>query len=850
MRKNLYRPKHKPYPKALSHPSLVFNPCGAYCTGGCSNDFDMGNSMNTDCRTHAGSGHDDGFCCDMMGRIAPATGWEYGKNYKIYQNIVAQHNDCAGCYVNAWEDNHSDEGACSTTMNFTFYKNEPCKGCLVTPPGVVEGWRYVWSGCADPLNFIGRDGCTNPNSFGTITNATTVAEQSNAGCPNPNSMCTQNCMMLLPGYYNTHVAGTNATNRVNTLIYGGFDKKNCFDCEPNDPNNYDNTSIQGMKLIFAGVGNNSSTGNYQTASSDAIDGQSYSFKSGSWRGYRNTMWHYNNAHGQLGQPGGPPTQASSHLWRRRSQFKINGVNRYSTDFDSCCNYVSFGCTDPNFGNYDNAAQLNCAGIPYNNKEDQNGDCLTPLGDPGTCYDSFTLDCAPCLDNNGEYASGNIGTVVGCTQDIWDACGGGGTLLSAAWTDMWAARPTSHIYGQGQVYTKEGTRLTVSSAPKCQCTNTGCMNPIYDNGSNTNTKDCEEAAPGFGTYPTAPFGNERCCTTQMFGCTDESSDNYFCSIIGSTPGVPQNQMWCMDPTTGDNCAAFPTSPGCLTTASPPGGAPLNNVTSTNQSVNNGVVQLIDDGTCNLNLASGCNDNGLTFTSLYPPGSTQCPNGCAALNYDGTIGINNPAACIYALACTDPLADNVINGTQYCVPGFPNETSAGALATAINALPDPPPVPITAQYVLDNTVSNPICCDYPFEGGPGCMDPSALNFDPTATVPLAGACLYATEGCTDPNAINYNSLNPPMVDDGSCIYSIDDPAEGTNFLDGSEILLCMDPLTKEEVLMNVCEPPKIQSEVFIERGTQTVFEPNQRLGEINTIGGLEIYGYGFYNIKRQI
>ena len=71
-----------------------------------------------------------------------------------------------------------------------------------------------------------------------------------------------------------------------------------------------------------------------------------------------------------------------------------------------------------------------------------------------------------------------------------------------------------------------------------------------------------------------------------------------------------------------------------------------------------------------------------------------------------------------------------------------------------------------------------------------------------------------------------------------------------MDGTPVQLCREPITKEEVLMNVCQPTEIQSEVFIERGKQTVFEPNQRLGEVNTIGGLEIYGYGFYNIKTQI
>ena len=102
---------------------------------------------------------------------------------------------------------------------------------------------------------------------------------------------------------------------------------------------------------------------------------------------------------------------------------------------------------------------------------------------------------------------------------------------------------------------------------------------------------------------------------------------------------------------------------------------------------------------------------------------------------------------------------------------------------------------------------------------------------------GTCVYSTEGCTDTNAINFNPN--ATLDDGSCLYSLDFPEEGTNFLDGSLMELCREPLVKEEVLMNVCQPTEIQSEVFIERGKQSVFETNQRLGEVKTIGGLIIY-----------
>ena len=151
------------------------------------------------------------------------------------------------------------------------------------------------------------------------------------------------------------------------------------------------------------------------------------------------------------------------------------------------------------------------------------------------------------------------------------------------------------------------------------------------------------------------------------------------------------------------------------------------------------------------------------------------------------------------------------------------------------------------MLTTVIPSSECCDYDLQGvGPGCMDPMALNYNPLANSD-DGSCIYPTEGCTDPDAINYNPT--AIIDDGSCEYLTDYPEVGTNFLDGTPIELCMEPLTKEEVLINVCQPTEIQSDVFIERGKQSVLSPNQRLGEVKTIGGLEDYGYGYYNIKNE-
>ena len=55
--------------------------------------------------------------------------------------------------------------------------------------------------------------------------------------------------------------------------------------------------------------------------------------------------------------------------------------------------------------------------------------------------------------------------------------------------------------------------------------------------------------------------------------------------------------------------------------------------------------------------------------------------------------------------------------------------------------------------------------------GCTDPTATNYDPTATVD-DGSCVLCVYGCADPTAFNYDSL--ATCDDGSCITSCLTPA----------------------------------------------------------------------------
>jgi hypothetical protein len=62
------------------------------------------------------------------------------------------------------------------------------------------------------------------------------------------------------------------------------------------------------------------------------------------------------------------------------------------------------------------------------------------------------------------------------------------------------------------------------------------------------------------------------------------------------------------------------------------------------------------------------------------------------------------------------------------------------------------------------------------------------------------------------------------------------------------LLMSGITKNEGLLNVIDQPEVQTSVFVERGKQSVLEYIERIGEIDNVGDLEKYGYGFFKVKK--
>jgi hypothetical protein len=92
-----------------------------------------------------------------------------------------------------------------------------------------------------------------------------------------------------------------------------------------------------------------------------------------------------------------------------------------------------------------------------------------------------------------------------------------------------------------------------------------------------------------------------------------------------------------------------------------------------------------------------------------------------------------------------------------------------------------------------------------------------------------------------------------------YTIDglyymDYADGYTYISGSTANFTHEELyngmiTRDEHLIGFLDTPQIYSDIFIERGKQGVMERNLRLGEIDSTGELEIYGSGFFKVKKQ-
>jgi len=90
-----------------------------------------------------------------------------------------------------------------------------------------------------------------------------------------------------------------------------------------------------------------------------------------------------------------------------------------------------------------------------------------------------------------------------------------------------------------------------------------------------------------------------------------------------------------------------------------------------------------------------------------------------------------------------------------------------------------------------------------------------------------------------AYTVNTVNYYDYDDGTTIYF-----EQSSGL--TENNLTAVPITKDEVLLKVIDQAQVQTNVFVERGKNSAYERVQRLGEVDNLGDMINYGYGFFNV----
>lgn len=100
----------------------------------------------------------------------------------------------------------------------------------------------------------------------------------------------------------------------------------------------------------------------------------------------------------------------------------------------------------------------------------------------------------------------------------------------------------------------------------------------------------------------------------------------------------------------------------------------------------------------------------------------------------------------------------------------------------------------------------------------------------------------------------TMNPVFT--GYTVNSVDyyDYSDGTTiFFEQSsgftENNITAQPITKDEVLLKVYDQPQIQTNVFVERGKNSAYERIQRLGEVDNLGDMINYGYGFFNVENK-
>jgi hypothetical protein len=112
-------------------------------------------------------------------------------------------------------------------------------------------------------------------------------------------------------------------------------------------------------------------------------------------------------------------------------------------------------------------------------------------------------------------------------------------------------------------------------------------------------------------------------------------------------------------------------------------------------------------------------------------------------------------------------------------------------------------------------------------------------------------YGGDGYTIATNVDGETNTTGYTIDG--VYYVDYP-EGYTVLTGNTVgftkeEIIFEVLSRNEHFLGFVDEPKIYSDIFVERGKQGVMEMNLRLGEIDNMGELSVYGNGYFKVKKQ-
>lgn len=141
------------------------------------------------------------------------------------------------------------------------------------------------------------------------------------------------------------------------------------------------------------------------------------------------------------------------------------------------------------------------------------------------------------------------------------------------------------------------------------------------------------------------------------------------------------------------------------------------------------------------------------------------------------------------------------------------------------------------------------DYTDNPGSG----STISFMSIGTSRLDEKRLYGSEV--------YSGVTSGSLEDGTLYwdYEIDDLhyrdlEDGMTYITGTtsgytQEEVFNERITRNEHFLGFIDEPTIYSDIFVERSKESVMEKNIRLGEIDNIGELDIYGFGYFYVRKQ-